>query len=74
MVRYIWKPLHALEVLAVRMPARYHQTPAGQWRCPPGEAYAESLGLTYRVRSSARWVIHRLGREHPKRRDCRRKS
>jgi putative transposase len=48
-----WKPLHALEVLAVRMPARYGQTPAGQWHCPPGEAYAEPLGLTYRVRSSA---------------------
>src|SRR2546430_5991499 len=50
-----WKPLHALEVLAVRMPARYHQTPAGQWRCPPGEAYAAPLGLTYRVRSSAEY-------------------
>ncbi len=24
-----------------------HQTLAGQWRCPPGEAYAEPLGLTY---------------------------
>jgi putative transposase len=50
-----WKPLHALEVLAVRMSARYHQTLAGQWRCPPGEAYAEPLGLTYRVRSSAEY-------------------
>jgi putative transposase len=50
-----WKPLHALEVLAVRMPARYGQTPTGQWRCPPGEAYAEPLGLTYRVRSSAEY-------------------
>src|SRR5262245_38334936 len=50
-----WKPLHALEVLAVRMPARYGQTPAGQWCCPPGEAYAEPLGLTYRVRSSAEY-------------------
>ena len=37
------------------MPARYHQTPSGQWRCPPGEAYAEPLGLTYRVRSSAEY-------------------
>jgi putative transposase len=50
-----WKPLPALEVLAARMPARYHQTPAGQWRCPPGEAYAEPLGLTYWVRSSAEY-------------------
>jgi len=50
-----WKPLPALEVLAVRMPARYHQTTAGHWRCPPGEAYAEPLGLTYRVRSSAEY-------------------
>jgi len=48
-----WKPLPALDGLAVRMPARYHQTTAGHWRCPPGEAYAEPLGLTYRVRSSA---------------------
>src|SRR6266852_1687281 len=50
-----WKPLPALEVLAVRMPARYHQTTAGHWRCPPGEAYAEPLGMTYRVRSSAEY-------------------
>jgi putative transposase len=50
-----WKPLPALEVLAVRMPARYHQTLAGQWHCPPGEVYAEPLGLTYRVRSSAEY-------------------
>ena len=50
-----WKPLPALDGLAVRMPARYHQTTAGHWRCPPGEAYAEPLGLTYRVRSSAEY-------------------
>ena len=25
----------------------------GRWRCPPGEAYAATLGLTYLVRSSA---------------------
>ncbi len=50
-----WKPLAALADLAVRMPARYQQTPAGPWRCPPGEASAEPLGLTYRVRSSAEY-------------------
>jgi putative transposase len=50
-----WKPLPALDALAVRMPARYHQTTAGHWRCPPGEAYAEPLGLTYRVRSSTEY-------------------
>jgi putative transposase len=50
-----WKPLPILEGLAGRMPARYHQTTTGQWHCPPGEAHAEPLGLTYRVRSSAEY-------------------
>ena len=33
----------------------------GGWRCPPGEHYAEALGLGFRVRSSAEtnWVMHR---------------
>src|SRR5262249_44395551 len=50
-----WKPLSVLEGLAERMPARYHQITTGQCRCPPGEAHAEPLGLTYRVRSSAEY-------------------
>jgi putative transposase len=28
------------------------QDSQGQWRCPPGEAFAEKLGLTYKVRAS----------------------
>ena len=39
--------------LAVTQPYRYQRTQDGGWRCPPGEAYAQQLGLTYRVRSSA---------------------
>src|SRR5438876_5992384 len=35
-----WKPASALNELATSQPARYQQTGSGQWRCPPGEAYA----------------------------------
>jgi putative transposase len=48
-----WKPADSLETLAKEKPARYQQAGTGQWHCPPGEAYAEQLGLTYRLRSSA---------------------
>jgi predicted ATPase/DNA-binding CsgD family transcriptional regulator len=37
------------------MLARYQQAGTGQWRCPPGEAYAEQFGLMYRLRSSAEY-------------------
>jgi putative transposase len=47
-----WKPAQALDGLAVSMPQRYQREGSGQWRCPPGEAYAERLGLWYRLRSS----------------------
>lgn len=50
-----WKPAQSLDTLAVSMPARYQQAGTGQWRCPPGEAYAEQLGLSYRLRSSAEY-------------------
>src|SRR5712692_6436285 len=50
-----WKPAQSLDTLAVSMPARYQQAGTGQWRCPPGEAYAEQLGLYYRLRSSAEY-------------------
>jgi putative transposase len=39
--------------LAIKQPARYQQAETGQWICPPGEAYAKQLGLSYRLRSSA---------------------
>lgn len=48
-----WKPAQSLDQLSDSMPARYQQTGTGQWRCPPGEEYAEPLGLSYRLRSSA---------------------
>ena len=48
-----WKPADSLDRLAREKPARYQQAGTGQWHCPPGEAYAEQLGLTYRLRSSA---------------------
>lgn len=47
-----WKQERALDPLAESQPTRYQNAPTGQWQCPPGEAYAEQLGLTYRLRSS----------------------
>src|ERR1700692_4149890 len=37
------------------------KTEEGRWCCPPAAAYAEHLGLYYRVRSSAEidWVFQR---------------
>jgi len=48
-----WKPVHALEALAVSMPNRYQRAGDGTWHCPPGDAWAQPLGLGYQVRSSA---------------------
>src|SRR5215470_4718620 len=48
-----WKQSSALDTLATDKPARYQQAGTGQWHCPPGEAYAEQFGLSYRLRSSA---------------------
>jgi putative transposase len=50
-----WKPAQVLDRLAVDKPGRYQHIGTGQWRCPPGEAYAQSLGLTYRLRSSTEY-------------------
>jgi putative transposase len=38
--------------LAQTTPNRYCLDDEGQWQCPPGEAYAETYGLYYRVRTS----------------------
>lgn len=56
-----WKPAAELERLAEAMPHRYRQDAHGQWRCPPGEAYATALGCDYRVRSAAQinWIFQR---------------
>ena len=48
-----WKHAGKLDGLSRKDPARYHQDESGTWRCPPGEAYAHSLGLYYHLRSSA---------------------
>ncbi len=43
------------------MPHRYQQTQTGQWRCPPGEAYAMQWGLEYRIRTDSEidWALQR---------------
>lgn len=46
-----WKTKEDLNRLAQASPNRYRRE-SGCWRCPPGEAYANQLGLYYRVRSS----------------------
>lgn len=48
-----WKPEEKLQQLAQKYPSRYQKTEDGLWRCPPGEAHAEPLGLFYHVRSSS---------------------
>src|SRR5207249_8936577 len=48
-----WKPEEKLLELMVTHPGRYQRDDSGTWRCPPGEAAAAHVGLSYRVRSSA---------------------
>jgi len=50
-----------LPQLAEKMPHRYLRNTDGTWSCPPGEAYAKTFGLTYRLFSSAEidWVYQR---------------
>lgn len=58
-----WKPGGSLDKLAKDQPNRYQHAPTGEWRCPPGEMYARTLSLSYRVRSSAEYhplYIHNL--------------
>ncbi|BCM24152.1 Mu transposase C-terminal domain-containing protein [Methyloradius palustris] len=47
--------------LAESHPERYTKDEQGNWRCPPGEAYASSLGLGYKLRSSEEndWTLLR---------------
>jgi putative transposase len=56
-----WKTEQGLERLAETMPHRCSRDAVGQWRCPPGECFAERFGLFYRLRSSAEidWVVQR---------------
>jgi transposase InsO family protein len=50
-----------LEMLAQKNPNRYCRGEDGEWRCPPGEAYAEQFNLYYRVRTSktTNWIFQR---------------
>lgn len=50
-----------LEELSEKNPNRYCRGEDGEWRCPPGEAYAEQFNFYYRVRSSntINWVFQR---------------
>jgi putative transposase len=50
-----WKHVSSLDTLAVTMPERYQRQAKGGWQCPPGEAAARALGLSYRVRTSAEY-------------------
>lgn len=56
-----WKMEEELVRLAEEIPHRYQQDAEGRWRCAPGEAYANTFGFFYRVRSSAEidWVFQR---------------
>src|SRR6266849_1205038 len=46
------KPVEKLIQFAQQHSKRYVLDEQGQWRCPPGEAFAARYGLTYRVRAS----------------------
>src|SRR5436190_2411989 len=50
-----------LEKLSQKNPNRYCRGEDGEWRCPPGEAYAEQFNLYYRVRSAKNinWIFQR---------------
>jgi putative transposase len=47
--------------LASKSPGRYVRDADGEWRCPPGEEYAQKLGFYYRLRSSKEidWTYQR---------------
>lgn len=47
-----WKPLERLVELAESRPGRItFDESTGRYRCPPAEAYAEALGLSFRLRT-----------------------
>ena len=56
-----WKTEEELQRLTAGNPNRYRPKERAGWDCPPGRAYAEPLGLYYRVRSSAEidWTFQR---------------
>ncbi len=48
-----WKTEKELCKLTKKYPSRYCRAETGEWRSPPGERYAEEMGLYYRIRSDA---------------------
>lgn len=50
-----------LEKLSAKNKERYIKDENGNWRCPPGEKFAEQYGLYFRVRSSKEinWICYR---------------
>jgi len=50
-----------LDKLSEKNPNRYCRDESGEWRCPPGEAYADQFNLYYRVRTSKtiNWIFQR---------------
>lgn len=54
-----WKTVKELSKLTDKMPHRYTIDDSHQWRCLPGEDYANSLGLYYRLRTDAEtdWIL-----------------
>ncbi len=46
------KPTQELVKQAEKRPSRYVLDESGTWRCPPGETFAATYGLTYRVWTS----------------------
>lgn len=48
-----WKTEEELYRLCQRQPYRYQRGEDGTWHCPPAEALAHSLGVSFRVCSSA---------------------
>jgi TnsA endonuclease N terminal len=55
------KTQEALKNLALKMPQRYQLDSDGNWRCPPGEEFAQNLGLYYILRTDREinWVKQR---------------
>jgi len=53
------KPVQELIRQSQERPNRYVLDELGNWRCPPGEAFASRPGLTYRVKASDQinWVV-----------------
>lgn len=48
-----WKTEDELQRLCHKQPYRYQRGEDGNWRCPPAEVFAHSLGVAFRVCSSA---------------------